>query len=155
MKKCLPIVWVSNPKTKYVILKDPDQLLKTNLNVEKVNPQRTVRQCPIDKPLSVNNSCMACPPDKIFNFTSQSCQNGCPDGQIFSEENSKCINATFLTNSEASNLLSPLRDFEEFRAAQKQRVKSSATIVECPLERPFILNGVCSNCPEGLLFYNI
>jgi len=70
-KKCLPIIFVSNPKTKYVILNESDQLLKENLKITQAYPERTVRFCEIDKPLAVKGVCIACPAEKIFNFTSQ------------------------------------------------------------------------------------
>jgi hypothetical protein len=48
-----------------------------------------------------------------------------------------------------------LRDFEEFRAEQKKQVKSSARFAECPLEKPYSIKGVCSECPESLPYFNI
>lgn len=54
----------------------------------------------------------------MYNATSQKCQNGCPEGQVYNQITSNCVNGTYITNPSASTLLSPLGNYDTFKKQQ-------------------------------------
>ena len=78
-----------------------------------------MRVCPETTPyLSVKTGqeiCVACDGNMFFVVETEKCINGCPIGTIFNKDNRTCLVGKYLTNPEASNIVSPNRKFNSWK----------------------------------------
>ncbi len=81
--------------------------------------------------------CVGCPDNQYFAVETEQCISGCPQGTLYNKDNKTCDSGRYLTNPDASNLLSPAGTFETWKQ-NINKIKSQTSYSQyCPSDKPF------------------
>lgn len=157
---CLPIIYVANLKDATNLIQPTPGFTQAQIDsIKAQNPTRNTQACPKDKPyLSVTSGtgvCVGCPADQYWSTVADKCIQGCPVGTIYNKTTAICQIGAFLTNPEASNLISPTGKYDQWKAKQEQLKNSTTNAQYCASDTPYEVNNVCIKCEGETPYFNI